>query len=41
MFHFLKLGLMVDMDVQGTSKITEICSARPRGKGKVDMFSNV
>ena len=35
MFHF-KLGLMIDMDVQGTSKITVICRAKPRGHGQSD-----
>ena len=30
MQHCLKLGLMVDVDVQGTSKITMICKVGPR-----------
>ena len=31
MQHCLKLRLMVDVDVQGTSKITNICQTGPRG----------
>ena len=28
--------LMIDVDVQGTSKITMICGAEPRGHGQRD-----
>ena len=42
MEHCLKLGLMVDVDVQGTSKITMICRAGLRDHGQrntqVDVF---
>ena len=36
MQHCLKLELIVDMDVQGTSKITMICWAGTRGHGQRD-----
>ena len=36
MQHCLELGLMVDVDVQGTSEITVICRAGSRGHGQRD-----
>ena len=41
MQHCLKLGLMIEVDVQGTSKITMICRARSRGHGQGDMQVDV
>ena len=37
----LKLELMVNVDVQGTSKITLICRAGSRGHGQRDMQVDV
>ena len=34
--RILKLGLMVDVDVQGTSEITMICRVGPRCHGQRD-----
>ena len=34
--HCLKLGLMYDVDVQGTLKITMIYRAESRGNGQSD-----
>ena len=36
MQHYLKLGLIVDVHMQGISKITMICRAGPRGPGQRD-----
>ena len=36
MQHCLKLGLIVDVDIQGTSKIKMMCRPGPRGHGQMD-----
>ena len=38
---FLKLGLMVDVDGQGTAKITMIRRQGPKGHGQKDMQVDV